>query len=205
MPALRTEVWPGRTCRSTVQRGSNPTTAGLPRLQCRREPSWAADRAAFLRKPRYPIMPVCDAAGFSRRPVSLFEPRTYKIGACQAFGEPRFPHFSTLLGGQLSGFVSRSHASGGSWRVRGMRAPWWRSMSVRHYCLCAPRIGAGGTCQVAVSGTVRYQKQRRGASWPRRSASPRRRSPPSLLPAVYGTDDATGYISLSYVFSRIIR
>src|SRR5580704_2604637 len=42
------------------------------------------------------------------------EARTYKVGACQALGEPRFPHFSTLSGGQLSASVSRLPASGGS-------------------------------------------------------------------------------------------
>ena len=42
------------------------------------------------------------------------EARTYKVGACQALGEPRFPHFSTLPGGQLSASVSRLPASGGS-------------------------------------------------------------------------------------------
>src|SRR5258707_1040793 len=60
-------------------------------------------------------------------PIGLTITRALKIGACQASGEPRFPHFSTLPGGQFSASVSHSRASGGVWRARGTRAPWWRS------------------------------------------------------------------------------
>ena len=59
-------------------------------------------------------------------------------------------------------------------------------MLVLHSCWCAPRIWSGGTCPVAVSGAVRRQKQRRGGSWPRRSASLRSLCSLRALPAAFG-------------------
>jgi len=42
------------------------------------------------------------------------------IVPCRVLGELRSHHFSTLLGGQLSGSVSRLLVSGGDLRIRGM-------------------------------------------------------------------------------------
>jgi hypothetical protein len=65
------------------------------------------------RSSRNRLRRVCKDFEISHRAEPV-QQRTYKVGACQALGEPRFPHFSTLPGGQLSASVSRLPASGGS-------------------------------------------------------------------------------------------
>jgi hypothetical protein len=51
------------------------------------------------------------------------------------------------------------------------------------------------------SDAVKCRKQRHGGSWPRRSGLGRRSCSPRDLHAAFGTENVTGYMSLSYGWS----
>jgi len=102
----------------------------VPRLRWSSVQLAAGDAtAAAIAKPGTPIVRGTHPAGGKCRGLYPIE-----SVPCQGVGEPPFPYFSTLPGGQLSALASRLPVSGGGWRVRGTRASWWRSMSVWHCC-----------------------------------------------------------------------